>query len=153
MRWEKGHGRLERRRLKRVSVSPEEIGLCGAWQVIAVRRQRVPLSKRGGPASDEVWYYVTSLGPEQMGDEELLEAIRAHWDAIENGSHHRRDVSFGEDASRVSHRGSAQIMAALRNLALGIYELEKAHRRTQAQGAKSQSRRMTVSAALALLGR
>ena len=43
MAWEKDHHRLDRRRLKRVTVSPEQIGLCGCWQVIAVRRERVEL--------------------------------------------------------------------------------------------------------------
>ena len=151
--WEKGHGRLDRRRLKRVSVSPEEIGLCGCWQVRAVRRERVELGRKAGPPSDEIGYYATSLGAAQLSDTELIQAIRGHWDAIENGSHHRRDVSFGEDASGISKRGAPQVMAALRNLALGLYELEKAHGRTQALGAKSQSRKMTVSAALALLRR
>lgn len=150
--WEKGHGRLERRRLKRVSVSPEEIGLCGAWQVIAVRRERVPLGRKAKPPSEEIAYYITSLAAAQLTDDELLEAIRDHWAAIENGSHHRRDVSFGEDACGVSQRGAAQVLACLRNLALGLYELARARGKTKAPGAKSGSRQMTFGRALALLG-
>lgn len=136
-----------------MSVSPEEIGLCDCWQVIAVRRERAQLGSKAGPPTDEIGYYVTSLGPEDLTDAELIEAIRGHWDAIENGSHYRRDVSFGEDASRVRHRGAAQVMATLRNLALGVFELEKDAGRTQAAGAKSQCRQMTASAALARLSR
>ena len=99
-----------------------------AWPatVIAVRRERVDLGRQAGPPSDEIGYHATSLGEEQHNDAALLQAIRDHWSAIENGAHHRRDVSFGEDASGVSQRGAAQVMAALRNLALGIYELEDA---------------------------
>src|SRR5215218_4701994 len=44
-KWEKEHGRLERRRIKRVAVTPEEIGLCGCWQVIAMERVRIELTK------------------------------------------------------------------------------------------------------------
>ena len=153
MSWEKGHHRLDRRRLKRVTVSPEEIGLCGCWQVIAVRRERVELGRTAGPPSDEIGYYATSLGARQHTDDELLQAIRDHWSAIENGSHHRRDVSFGEDASGVSQRGAAQVMAALRNLALGIYELEKERGRTDAPSAKSRCRQRTFAAALTVLSR
>jgi len=151
--WEKGHHRLDRRRLKRVSVTPEEIGLCGCWQVIAVRRERVELGRKAQPPSDVIGYYATSLSAAQLSDAELLQAIRDHWSAIENGSHHRRDVSFGEDASGVSQRGAAQVLAALRNLALGVYELARERGQTDAPSAKSRGRQMTFSAALALLGR
>jgi len=151
--WEKGHHRLDRRRLKRVTVSPEEIGLCGCWQVLAVRRERVELGRQAGPPSDEIGYYASSLGANQLRDDELLQAIRDHWSAIENGTHHRRDVSLGEDASGVSQRGAAQVMAALRNLTLGIYELEKERGRAKSPGVKSQCRQMTFTAAFSLLGR
>jgi hypothetical protein len=150
--WEKGHHRLDRRRLKRVSVTPEQIGLCGCWQVIAVRRERVELGRKAGPPSDEIGYYATSLGAKQLNGAELLQAIRDHWSAIENGAHHRRDVSFGEDASGVSKRGAAQVMAALRNLALGVYELARERGHTNAPSAKARGRQMTFSSALALLG-
>jgi hypothetical protein len=151
--WEKDHHRLDRRRLKRVRVTPEEIGLCGCWQVIAVRRERVELGRKAGPPSDVIGYYATSLAAAQLSDAELLQAIRDHWSAIENGSHHRRDVSFGEDASGVSKRGAAQVLAALRNVALGVYELARAREQTHAPSAKSRCRQMTFSAALAVLGR
>jgi hypothetical protein len=151
--WEKGHHRLDRRRLKRVSVSPEEIGLCGCWQVLAVRRERVELGRQAKPSSDEIGYYATSLGAQELNDAELIQAIRDHWSAIENGAHHRRDVSFGEDASGVSQRGAAQVMACLRNLALGIYELALERGQTKAPSAKSRCRQMTFATALAWLGR
>ncbi len=151
--WEKGHHRLDRRRLKRVTVSPEEIGLCGCWQVIAVRRERVELGRHAKPPSDEIGYYATSVGAKQLSDAELLQGIRDHWSAIENGAHHRRDVSFGEDACGVSHRGAAQVLACLRNLALGLYELARERGRTRAPSAKSRGRQMTFALAVAALTR
>lgn len=149
--WEKEHGRLDRRRLKRVAVTPEEIGLCGCWQVIAVRRERVELGRKAGPPSDQIGYYATSLETRQLSDVELMQAIRGHWDAIENGAHHRRDVSFREDACRVSKGRAPQVLATLRNLALGVYELEQERGRTEAPSAASRCRQMIFSTALALL--
>jgi predicted transposase YbfD/YdcC len=103
-----------------------------------------------GP-SDEISYYVTSLAAQELSDEELLDVIRGHWAAIENGIHHRRDVSFGEDASRVADRCAAHVLATLRNLAIGLFEIERLHGRHDANSLKSWSRRMTVAAALKLL--
>ncbi len=149
MAWEKGHGRLERRRLKRVTVTPEEIGLCGGWQVIAVRREVIELGPNAAPPSDVIAYYITSAVAAQYTDAELLEAIRGHWDAIENGTHYRRDVSFGEEACRVAQRGAAQVLASLRNLALGLQELATARGELTAPSAKSACRQMTFGRALA----
>jgi len=38
--WLKEHGRLVRWRIQRASLSPEEAGLCGCWQFLAVWRER-----------------------------------------------------------------------------------------------------------------
>jgi hypothetical protein len=149
--WEKDHWRLERRRLKRIAVTPEEIGLCGCWQVIAVRRERRFLAPCTEAPSDEIGYYATSVADRELTDDELLDVIRGHWSAIENGVHYRRDVSFGEDACRVANRKAAHALATLRNLAIGLYEILCARDRVDANGLKSWSRRMTVANALKLL--
>jgi len=62
-------------------------------------------------------------------------------------------VNFGEDASGGSQRGAAQVLAALHNLALGVYELARARGHARAPSAKSCCRQMTFAAALAALGR
>ena len=135
--------------MARLAVTPEEIGLCGCWQVIAMRRERVPLCGDDEP-SDEISYYVTSADSEQYTENQLHAAIRNHWASIENGIHHRRDVSFGEDACRIAKRPAAHAMAALRNLAIGIYELQRELGKTGAEGCKSWSRQLTASKALAM---
>src|SRR5689334_7508754 len=38
--WNKEHGRLVRWRIQRASLSPEEAGLCGCWQFVAVWREQ-----------------------------------------------------------------------------------------------------------------
>jgi hypothetical protein len=149
--WEKDHWRLDRRRLARVATTPEDIGLCGCWQVLAVRREREELDPRAEPPSDEIGYYATSLAEGELTDDELLAVIRGHWSAIENGVHYRRDVSFGEDACRVAQRSAAHALATLRNLAIGLYEIQHARGRVAANDCKSWCRRMTVAAALKLL--
>lgn len=53
------------------------------------------------------------------GAEELLRWSRGHW-TIENRSHYVRDVSLGEDASRIRKGSGPEVMAALRNLAIGF---------------------------------
>jgi predicted transposase YbfD/YdcC len=119
-------------RLQRFSLSPEEAGLCGCWQFIAVWREQTQL--RNGKVvkeSQEYSFYCTSATKAQYSAEELLQIIRSHWSASENGSHYRRDVSLGEDASRISGRNGANVMATLRNLALGLHELQKHRGKTQ----------------------
>lgn len=44
----------------------------------------------------------------------LLERTREHW-GIENELHYKRDVTLGEDGSRVRKGTAPQVMAALRN--------------------------------------
>ena len=134
-----------------MAVSPEEIGLTGCWQVIAVQRERIPLGVIPGPVTVETGYYATSLSHPQHPDAELLKIIRDHWAAIENGAHYRRDHTFAEDACQTAHRGAAQILAALRNLALGLYELQKERGHTHVNEFKSWCRQMTGSTALKLI--
>ena len=116
-----------------------------------MQRERIPLGVPAGPASVEIGYYATSLSHRQYPDEELLKIIRDHWAAIENGSHYRRDHTFGEDACQTSKRGAVQVLAALRNVAIGLYELEKERGRTPVNEFKSWCRKMTASAALKLV--
>ena len=151
MEWETDHWRLERRRLKRIATTPEQIGLCGCWQVIAVRRERIHLGSGSDESSDEISCYASSAAYDEYNDDQLLTAIRDHWSAIENGVHYRRDVSFNEDNCRIAHRSAAHAMASLRNLALGLYELQKNKGRVTTNSCKSWSRQMTVSKALSML--
>ena len=128
-------------------VSPEAIGLCGCWQVLAVRRERIPLGSNPDPPTDTIGYYATSLSQQQCGDEELLKIVRDHWAAIENGAIiGRRHLRPGWSPS--SQRGPVQVSTTLRNLALGLYELEREQGRTQTTEFKSWRRQMTGSAAL-----
>jgi len=128
-----------------VAVSPEEIGLCGCWQVIAVKRESLDLTKPDEAPSSEIGCYASSLALDEYDDAGILAIIRDHWSAIENGTHYRRDVSLGEDACRTAERKGAEALASLRNLAIGIYELERHAKRTQADTLRSWCQQQTFS--------
>jgi hypothetical protein len=145
---------LVRWRLQRVNVSPEEAGLCGCWQFIAVWREQ-KLLRRGQVVKqfEEYAFYATSAAPEQYSAAQLLQAIRDHWAATENGAHYRRDVSLGEDASQISGRTGAFVMATLRNLLLGLFELQKHRGQTQARSFPGWRRRLTTPQKIQLITR
>lgn len=143
---------MERRRIARVEVSPEEAGLFGCWQFIAVQRERNSLDP-SKPPSCEVGYYTTSLAKDERSPEELSALIRDHWSAIENGVHYRRDVSFGEDQCRAADRTGAEMLATLRNLAIAVYELEAEQGRTPASSLRNWMKGQTFTHAHAALRR
>jgi predicted transposase YbfD/YdcC len=145
---------LVRWRIQRVTVSPQEAGLCGCWQFLAVWRQRQEL-RRGKvvETSEEYSFYATSAAPKQYSAQRLLQAIRDHWGAVENGAHYRRDVSLGEDASRISGRSGAFVMATLRNLLLGLMELQRHRGKTQARTFPGWRRKLTVAQKIRLITR
>jgi len=66
-----------------------------------------------------VVYGVTSLTSERATPGRVLDLVRGHW-GIENKSHWVRDVTFDEDRSQVRCGSIPQVMAALRNTAIGL---------------------------------
>ncbi len=69
--------------------------------------------------SREVIYAITSAPLEKFDAAALLKVSRDHW-AIENSEFHVRDVTFGEDASRVRTGTAPEVMAALRSSTLAL---------------------------------
>ena len=95
--------------------------LAPTWPLLrqVARLTRTVTVRKTGKTTREVVYLITDLTQIQASPRRLLDLVRGHW-SIENGSHYVRDVSFGEDRSRL-HTGSApQSMAALRNLAITL---------------------------------
>ena len=103
--------------------------------------------------AEEYSFYATSAAPQQYTAAQLLQFIRGHWSASENGSHYRRDVSLGEDASQISGRTGAFVMATLRNLVLGLFELQKDRGKTCARTFPGWRRKLTTPAKIQLLTR
>lgn len=102
-------------------------------------------------ASLEIGYYATSLAAQQYDEAALLRLIRGHWSAIENGTHYRRDVTLAEDACRTANRNGAAVLASFRNLANGIYELQKERKRTTADSLRSWCQQQTFQTVWPLL--
>jgi len=134
-----------------VAVTPEEIGLCGCWQVIAVERYSQNQNQPKESASLEIGCYATSLALQEHDDAAMLAIIRGHWSAIENGTHYRRDVTLGEDANRTANRQGAAVLASLRNLANGLYELQKEQKRTKVDTLSSWCQQQTFTTVWPLL--
>ena len=109
------HGRVELRTLKAVTV--HHFGFPHAAQVIQVTRKTRDLGTRRWRTVTV--YAITSLTFAQASPARLADLIRGHW-VIENGLHWVRDVTFAEDASQVRTGTAPQVMACLRNLAIGV---------------------------------
>jgi hypothetical protein len=110
---EKGHGRIETRRIMVSAEVVPHLEWPGAAQVARIWRER----RIGDKVSAEVAYVVTSLPASEAGPDRLLALVRAHW-GIENRLHHVRDVAMDEDRCRV--RAGARALASIRNLALSL---------------------------------
>jgi predicted transposase YbfD/YdcC len=115
---EKGHGRLEQRRLESSGALTGYVDWPSAQQVL--RRQCRRLVLKTGQLSSETTYAITSLPYREVSAAALEHLWRGHW-GIENRVHRVRDVTLGEDACQV-HTGSApRALAALRNFILSLF--------------------------------
>jgi predicted transposase YbfD/YdcC len=113
----KGHGRQE---IREITVSGMLKGYSdwpGLEQVFQIERWRKDL--RSGKTEHELVYGLTSLTPTKAAPPRLLALVRSYW-GIENGLHYRRDVTFGEDRTRLTQGHAGHVMAALNNLAIGL---------------------------------
>jgi hypothetical protein len=99
------------------------------------------IKTHGKEPTRDVAYAITSVPVERAGPATLLSWWRGHW-GIENRSHYVRDVSMGEDASRIRSGAAPQVMAAFRNAGigflrcLGVVNVAEALRRNAAQARK-----------------
>ena len=116
----RGHGRREIRTLKILSVSTG-IDFPHAAQAIQIRRRRRRLDQPKRFTTETV-YAITNLLAHQAKPMHLADWIRGHW-SIENKVHWVRDVTYDEDRSHIRTGAGSQVMAALRNAAIGALRL------------------------------
>jgi predicted transposase YbfD/YdcC len=117
------HGRTESRSVKVIDLDgiPAAALFPHAARAIKVVRRR--RDNRTGRTSTEVVYAVTSLTYRQADPQLLGCWIQGHW-GIENRVHHVRDVTQGEDASRIRTGTGPEVMAVLRSTALNLHRLD-----------------------------
>jgi predicted transposase YbfD/YdcC len=112
-----GHGRIEHRQIITTSVLAD----CGVWPGLdqAFKIDRRIVEQKSGKARTEEIYGITSLSRQRAAAAKVLEINRGHW-RIENKSHWVRDVTYDEDRSQVRKGSLPQVLAALRNTAIGL---------------------------------
>ena len=111
----KGHGRVESRRLRSSPRLREYLSWPGIEQVCVLERAR----RIAGQEQRETTFAITSLTPQQASAGRLMELARGHW-RIENELHWAKDAVLGEDACRVRTGRGPQSLAGLRNAVLRL---------------------------------
>lgn len=122
---EKGHGRIETRRLwttQDVAWLSQKENWAGLKSIVMVESIREII---GQAASVERRYFISSLAADAK---ETLRAVRGHW-GIENQLHWVLDVAFREDHCQIKDANAAENMAALRHFVLNLLKQEKSCKR------------------------
>ena len=109
----KGHGRIEKRQISTAYLDlnlPQWLSIKTVIKVESERqlRYKTEFSTR---------YYISDLTESAF---EFYRRIRGYW-GVENRVHYVRDVTQGEDKSRIRTKPLPQILAIARNLALNLY--------------------------------
>lgn len=142
----KDHGRIEARKIAVSSMLNDYLSWPSVHQVFKMERHFTYPST--GKIHQETQYGITSLKTEVANPEKMLALVRSEW-GIENGLHYRRDVTFGEDKTRMIHKTIARSMALVNNLVIALFN-------TQGFTNHAQARRMfeaKLSSAITLLAR
>jgi len=118
---EKGHGRIEERRVcvtSDIEWLKEKEQWKGLRSIVLVESEREII---GGGKSCERRFFISSL---ESNAKQIGAAVRGHW-AIENQLHWSLDVSFGEDACRTRSGQAAENLAVVRHIGLNLLKQEK----------------------------
>jgi len=113
----KGHGRIEKRYLTRMVDEHGYLDWPGAQQVFMLEREVTEVSS--GHTRYEAVYGLTSCSPVKADAEQLLHWTQAYW-GIENGLHYRRDVTLGEDRTRITNNRFAEVLSILNNFVVSL---------------------------------
>lgn len=122
---EKGHGRIEIRRLWSSTELNDFSDFPHTQQVFRIERVTTDLHGdlvRGRKSTTEVCYGITSADAKKAPAPRLLQLNRGHWH-IENRLHHVRDMTYDEDRSQVRKGNSPRALAGLRNVAISLLRL------------------------------
>jgi len=125
----KGHGRIEKRQFS-ICEAIEGIGFWpGLKTLIRVDSERQIIRHNLIGVERETRYYISSLS---LTAKEFSQRIRGYW-GVENKVHYVRDVTQGEDRSRIRTLPLPQIFARARNFTLNLYRDQMFENMAQAQ--------------------
>lgn len=115
-----GHGRLEKRSIQTSAMLNDYLDWPGLGQVYRLER-KFSWIRQGKvyKTSCEIEYGITSLSRDQASPSKVLRVRRKHW-LVETGLHYRRDVTFHEDATRMTIGPAGRILATVHNLVLSL---------------------------------
>ncbi len=113
----KGHGRIEKRHVSICQTLDCIRPWPGLTTLIQVKSERQVFTHHVIEVTTETRYYISSLS---LTVQEFAERIRGYW-GVENKVHYVRDVTQGEDASRIRTSPLPQIFAIARNFTLNLY--------------------------------
>lgn len=119
---DKGHGRVEMRRIWSSEQLTGYVNFPHAKQVACVEREVFEVSKN--TTRIERVYLISSQTRAQAGPAQLLKLNRDHW-GIENRLHYVRDMAYDEDRCRARTGNTPRTLACLRNLSIGLLRLFK----------------------------
>ncbi len=111
----RAHGRIDTRVVEVVSFAGLDFPY--ARQVARITRYRTV--RASGKRSRETVYVITDLSSGQADPQRIGEIVQAEW-GIENKIHYVRDVTFGEDASRIRTGHGPQNLATLRSVTMNF---------------------------------
>jgi len=120
----RGHGRIEKRTVKVVTVGAG-LGFPHAAQGIQVVRRSRPITAGTGKRAKwrtETVYAICTLNAAQAQPDELARWLRGHW-GIENRLHWVRDVTLGEDLHQARIGAGPHALAVCRNLIISLLRL------------------------------
>jgi len=124
---ERGHGRINRWSIWTAEATG--IDFPHGRQLACIRRDEFGLDEIA--VSKEIVYAITSARAEHIGAAALNIHTRQHW-GIENKVHYVRDVVWNEDGHQAYVGHGPQVMATLRNFALGLFRLNGINKITEA---------------------
>lgn len=113
------HGRIETREcfVASAGMFKKNDAWDGMQSIAMVRSSR----EVNGKVTTEDRFFISSLEAEPKL---IAQTIRSHW-GIENTLHWNLDMNFAEDSSRVREKNSAQNLALLRRISVGLFKNEK----------------------------
>ena len=124
------HGRWEERTITVSGMLNDYLDWPAIQQVFKLDRHFIHSST--DKVHQETQYGITNLKANQANPKKMLELVRSEW-SIENKLHFRRDVTFQEDKTRMTHKPIARSMAIINNLVIALLNKQNFSNHAQAR--------------------